>query len=81
MYVGIMLLEKQLLVNMSAGLQPTPPKRARKATKALPEDTVVWVELSKYVELHPVANDSVLTVQRSGSRVRGQIRGRSCVPK
>ncbi len=45
-----MLLEKQLLVNTNAGLQPTPPKRARKAAKALPEDTVVWVELSKYEE-------------------------------
>ena len=50
---GIMLLEKQLLVNSSAGSRPPPAKRARggAGVKQPPaEDTVVWVELSKCVD-------------------------------
>lgn len=50
-FLGIMLLEKQLLTNVDSGAS-RPAKRARGAAGPLPETTTTWVELSRYSYLH-----------------------------
>ena len=44
-----MLLEKQILAGSDSALAPRPAKRARGAAAPLPEGTIAWVEMARYM--------------------------------